>query len=326
MRFSLKDILCRIMGRNKISCGKIGLALGSGSARGWAHIGVIRALEEAGVQIDYIAGTSIGAVVGAVYASGNLDALEEVTRQFDWKQIASFMDIVIPKSGLIDGKKVSAFIRSHVEEVNIEDLQIPFSAIATDLNTGREIIINKGDIIEAVRASVSVPGIFTPVKRNGTFLVNGGLVNPVPVSVLREMGAEYVIAVDLNHDITNSDFHIKTESAPEEHHYADGEEHAEKKNKMLEALNRRVAGVDWSAIKHVKSWMSTGNSLPGIFEVLTSSINVVEAKITATNLITDPPDLLIQPNLGHLRFLDFNRASEAIEEGYRAAKKKIDDL
>lgn len=165
-----------------------GLALGSGSARGWAHIGVIRALAEAGIRVDCIAGASIGAVVGAVFASGNIDALEDVVLQLDWRQITYFFDVILPKSGLIDGKKISTFIRNHVKGINIEELSIPFCAISTDLATGDEVAIRDGDIIEAVRASISVPGIFTPVKKNGAILVDGGLVNPVPVSVAREMG------------------------------------------------------------------------------------------------------------------------------------------
>ncbi len=165
--------------KKRLFSGTVGLALGSGSARGWAHIGVIRALTEAGIHVDYIAGTSIGALVGAVYASGGIGTLENVVLQFDWKQIAYFFDVVLPKSGLLDGKKVSAFIRRHVKEINIEELAIPFCAVATDLGTGNEVILKQGDIIEAVRASISVPGIFTPVKKNGTILVDGGLVNPV---------------------------------------------------------------------------------------------------------------------------------------------------
>lgn len=181
--------------------GKVGLALGSGSARGWAHMGVIKALTEADIRVDYVAGTSIGAVVGAVYASGKIGALEDVALQLDWRQIVSFLDVVFPKSGLIDGKKIADFVRTHVTPKNIEDLTLPFCAISTDLETGSEVVIRKGDVIEAVRASISIPGIFTPVRRNGMILVDGGLVDPVPVRVVREMGADFVIAVDLNHDI-----------------------------------------------------------------------------------------------------------------------------
>ena len=161
---------------------QIGLALGSGSARGLSHIGVIRALEEAGIKVDCIVGTSIGALIGSVYASGKLEALEKVYLDFDWKKIAYFFDVVFPKSGLIDGNKVTDFVREYVHAETIEHLPLPFQVVATDIATGKEIWIDQGDVIEAVRASLSVPGIFTPVRRNGRILVDGGLVNPVPVS------------------------------------------------------------------------------------------------------------------------------------------------
>ncbi len=157
--------------KKRIPSKKVGLALGSGSARGWSHIGVIRALAEAGIRVDYVAGTSIGALVGAVYASGEIDALEEVVLQLDWKEIAYLFDVVLPKSGLIDGKKVSVFIQNHVKKINIEELSLPFCAVSTDLTTGDEVAIREGNIIEAIRASISVPGIFTPVKKKGTILV-----------------------------------------------------------------------------------------------------------------------------------------------------------
>ena len=307
---------------------KIGLALGSGSARGWAHIGVVHALAEAGIHIDYIAGTSIGSVVGAVYASGNIDTLEKVVLQLDWKQIVYFFDVVLPKSGLIDGKKLSAFVRSYVDGIkNIEDLPIPLCAVSTNLATGDEVIIQSGDIIDAVRASISVPGIFTPVKKNGAFLVDGGLVNPVPVSVARQMGADFVIAVDLNHGIAvDKGFRqtappISMVNRPK----TEGGQVTEKKNRILELLNSRFASVEFSALSHIKGWMRTERT-PNIFEVLTSSINIMEAQITATKLKTDPPDLLIQPNLSHIKFLEFNRAEEAIVEGYRETKAQIDRI
>jgi NTE family protein len=307
--------------------GKIGLALGSGSARGWAHIGVVRALSEAGIHVDYVAGTSIGAVVGAVYASGNIDTLQEVAIQLDWKQIAYFFDVVLPKSGLIDGKKLSTFVRSHVNEKNIEDLSIPLCAVSTDLATGDEVVIQSGDIIDAVRASISVPGIFTPVKKNGTFLVDGGLVNPVPVSVVRQMGADFVIAVDLNHGIAGEKGFRQTAppilSVP--HSELEEAQATEKKNKILELLNNRFASVDFHALSQIKEWMKT-ERVPNVFEVLISSINIMEAQITATKLKTDPPDLLIQPNLSHLKFLEFNRAEEAIAEGHRETKAQLDRI
>jgi NTE family protein len=308
----------------KIPSKKVGLALGSGSARGWSHIGVIRALAEAGVQVDYVAGTSIGALVGAVYASGGIDALEEAVLQLDWKKIAYLFDVVFPKSGLIDGKKVTGFIQNHVKEINIEDLCLPFCAVSTDLTTGNEITIKDGNVIEAVRASISIPGIFTPVKKKGTFLVDGGVVNPVPVSVVREMGADFVIAVDLNHnDIGNTGLDKITDiDSNKKFLKIKNRQGQEKKNKLVEALNKRIKTVDFPALTRVKEWMSK-EPLPSIFEVLISSINIMEKQITTIKLKTDPPDILIQPNLGHLKFLEFNRGKEAIDEGYKVSRDKI---
>ncbi len=308
----------------RIPPGKLGLALGSGSARGWAHIGVIRALIEAGIRIDYVAGTSIGAVVGAIYASGNIEALEEIVLQLDWKQIASFLDVVFPKSGLIDGNRISEFIRTHVGAKNIEDLSLPFCAVSTDLITGNEVVIKDGDIIEAVRASISVPGIFTPVRKGDMILVDGGLVNPVPVSVVREMGADLVIAVDLNHDIVEKKGISRTR-IPDSGVLASGMGTSQgftKRSRILDALNKRLETLDIPALTHIRQWMSR-DPVPNIFEVIISSINIMQAQITATRLKTDRPDLLIQPHLGHIRFLEFNKAWEAIAEGYREAKTCI---
>jgi NTE family protein len=300
---------------------KIGLALGSGSARGWAHIGVIEALQEAGIEIDCIAGTSIGAVVGAVFASGNLDKLKEVVLQFDWKQILGFLDVVFPKSGLIDGRKVSDFVRGHVQAKNIEDLSTLFCAVSTNLADGQEVVISKGDLIEAVRASISTPGIFTPVKKDGMVLIDGGLVNPVPVSVVRAMGADLVIAVDLNSDIVRTRGNGKTPPpllAPEDPVAAPVRTAG---STVLSELNRKVSALRMQAMTQAGQWLSR-DPMPNIFEVLQESIHIMEARITESRLQIDPPDLLIQPNLGHIRFMEFNRANEAINAGYTEARKK----
>ena len=310
--------------KKSIPSRKVGLALGSGSARGWSHIGVIRALTEAGIRLDYVAGTSIGALVGAVYASGEIDALEEVVLQLDWKEIAYLFDVVFPKSGLIDGKKVSVFIQNHLNEINIEDLSLPFCAVSTDLGTGDEIAIRDGNIIEAVRASISVPGIFTPLKKNGRILVDGGLVNPVPVSVVREMGADFVIAVDLNHNIIGHTGSCKIPDSDSNTRFSEKKDrqNPEKKNKLLEALNNRLKTVDFSSLTQRRQWMKK-ESLPSIFEILITSISIMETQITAIRLKTDPPDILIRPDLGHLKFLEFNRAGEAIAEGYKECSNQI---
>ena len=306
---------------------KIGLALGSGSARGWAHIGIIQALEEAGIRVNCIAGSSIGAMVGAVHASGRLHALKESALQFDWKKVVRFFDIVFPRSGLVDGNRVSDFLRGHVKEKEIQELQIPFCAVCTGLAAGNEVILRKGDIIEAVRASISIPGIFTPVNKDGMILVDGGLVNPVPVSVARGMGADFVIAVDLNHDIVEKKGFGKCPvSDPEGMSRAnETREGSSLKNGLMNAFNRKMTAIDIPVLAHMRQWI-TEDPMPSIFEVLVASINIMEAQITATQLKNDPPDLLIQPALGHLRILDFHLAETAIAEGYRAARSSIDSM
>lgn len=306
---------------------KIGLALGTGSARGWAHIGVINALNEANIKVDYVAGVSIGAVVGAVYAAGNINALEDVALQVNWKQILSFIDIVFPKSGLIDGNKIADFIRMYIKAKNIEDLPLPFCAVSTDLTTGKEIMIKKGDIVEAVRASISTPGIFTPVIKDNMTLVDGGIVNSVPVSVVRKMGADIVIAVDLTHDIISNRGigKIRTVSPKSMQMVKASDSRPIKKQKFLTSLNTKIRSIDMSALTHIKQWMKI-NTLPNIFEVLLGSLYIMEAQITSIQLKFDPPDLLIQPKLGHLRYLEFHRAQEAILEGYKATKSSLKNL
>ena len=302
---------------------KIGLALGSGSARGWAHIGVIRALAEAGIEIRCIAGTSIGSLVGAAFALNKIDVLEDFARQLDWKQIVSFLDVTFPRSGLIDGEKITDFFRGHVQEINIEELPLRYCAVATDLATGRELVLNKGDLIEAIRASISVPGIFTPVKKNSGFLVDGGLVNPVPVSAARNMGADYVIAVDLNHDIVD-----KRSAAGIASVYSSVASVVVQppipKWRIAQDLTNRFNEFNSPALSQVRQWLHK-DPVPNIFDVLTTSINIMESQITATRLATDSPDLLIQPKLGNIRFLEFHRAEEAIAEGYREAITQLEE-
>ena len=317
----------RLLPRKKRLKGKVGLALGSGAARGWAHIGVIKALSEKNIKIDYVAGTSIGALVGAVFASGKLLALEDIIIKLDWKQIAYFFDIKIPRSGLIDGKKITNFIRSHINKRMIEDLPIPFCAVTTDIQTGNEIIINSGDIIEAVRASISVPGIFTPMKKDDMILVDGGLVNPVPISVVRNMGADYVIAVDLNHNLIHKN-NLKKDKSLNTKNYQPVKkiDKSEKNNNgIFEMLNQKITDSELPGWGYLKKWMNK-EPLPSIFEILTYSINIMSTQITTTRLKVDAPDILIQPELGHIKFLDFNRGKEAIECGYMAAKKAIDNI
>jgi NTE family protein len=182
---------------------KVGLALGSGAARGLAHIGVLRVLKNEGVPIDMIAGTSMGAVIGAVYAlRGNITRMEEIASGMSRMQVLSLVDLTLPRTGLITGQKITTWAKSLIgRDIQFNDLKTPFACVATDIMTGREIVIDEGSVLEAVRASISMPGIFSVVKREGKYLVDGGLVNPVPVSTVRKIGAEFIIAVNVIPDI-----------------------------------------------------------------------------------------------------------------------------
>ena len=300
---------------------RLGLALGAGAARGMAHLGVLRELEEAGLAPDVVAGTSIGALVGGMYAAGKLDRLTEVALGLDWKQIARyFVEISFPRSGLIEGNKLTALLAEIVGEVELTELPLPFRAVTTNLMTGEEVVISDGDLVEAIRASIAVPGIFTPARRGDDLLVDGGLVNPVPVSVCRTMGAERVIAVDLNYGrvkdtrARNSTVKEKSALASQRPNFDAGQ--------IFEWLERNTKQFDIELPNPLKSWMER-HALPNVFDVLGNTLGIIESQIAATRLQVDKPDLLIQPNVGDIRFMDFVHVGEMIEEGRRAAKEAL---
>jgi NTE family protein len=309
---------------------RVGLALGSGSARGLAHLGVIRAIEDAGIEVGCIAGTSIGALVGAIYAAGKLGELEATFLEFDWKKTASFFDVVLPKSGLLDGDKISELVRAHVHADAIESLPTPFAAMATDIVSGEEISIRSGDLIEAVRASISVPGIFTPVRSDGRILVDGGLTNPVPVSTVHDMGAGFVIAVDLNHEIVAGKNlkPLRSTRKPSKAENNTSDIFSRWVNEYrisMKDIRQKLLALDNPASEQFRKWTST-EPLPNIFDVLLASINIMETRITQTRLLLDKPDLIIQPPLGHIRFLEFDRAEEIIEIGYEHTQRQLASL
>ncbi len=258
---------------------RIGLALGSGAARGVAHIGVIRELDRMGIQPDIVTGCSIGALMGGAYAVGRLGAMEEWLLTLNWLQIVRFMDIKLSGGGFMQGEKLLNFFRTHVVDVPIEQLGRPFGCVATDLVSGREVWLQKGSLLEAVRASMALPGLLTPARYGDRWLVDGGLVNPVPVSLCRAMGAEVIIAVNLNGDIVGK--HMQELPAPEK------EEKEEEKQL-------------------------------GMFTVLTESINIMQDRVTRSRMAGDPPEIVIAPRLAHLGMLEFDRAAEAVEEGAAA--------
>ncbi|MBU0678996.1 MAG: patatin-like phospholipase family protein [Verrucomicrobia bacterium] len=298
---------------------KVGLALGAGAARGWAHLGVIDALEDAGVRVDCIAGTSIGALVGGVYSFGAHQDLAELALSLNWRDVIYyFSDLSFSRSGLVDGKKVVDFIGRHMKAADIKDMPIPFAAVATDINTGTEVVMRKGDALAAIRASISLPGIFTPVQIDGRMLVDGGLVNPVPVSVLRQMGADYIIAVDVNHDRVKgaSESQQKKQSPPRRRLPSRGHT-----GRLLAKLSEALDSFDLSSDRF--PWLKKSGSSPHVFDVIGNSLRIMEAQISEVMLKADPPDLLIRPQLGHVGFMEFNKASEVIEAGYAAAKPAV---
>ncbi len=287
---------------------RVGLALGSGSARGWAHVGVIRALEQAGIRPDVVCGTSVGALVGAAYAAGELDRFEQWLLGMRVSDVVGFIDVSL-SGGMLKGERLMEFFRRSFVDRPIEELDMPYAAVGTALHTGAEIWLREGSTVEAVRASIALPALFTPVLRDGTMLVDGGLVNPVPVSLARAMGAEIVIAVDLSSDILGR--HLAEEAQAEAHSSAIGEW----MHKLQENLGELIS-----------SDVPDEPSLPSMLDVMASSINIMQVRITRSRMAGDPPDVIVSPRLAHLGLFDFHRAKEAIDEGKRAVEAILHTL
>ncbi|MFP6558634.1 patatin-like phospholipase family protein [Paraburkholderia sp. B3] len=322
---------------------RIGLVLGGGAARGWAHIGAIRALEEAGIKPDVVCGTSIGALVGAVYANGDLDWLEEWVGKLTWQTVVRLLDLRF-SGGLLGGRKVIDVFANKFNGCGIEELALPFTAIATELDTGREVWLRDGAVAEAVRASIAIPGLFTPIWHDGVWLVDGGLSNPVPVSAARAMRADCVIAVDLNHDLLNGrDLGGMIDTVPrevpvaaagmppasegEEGHEADQESEPPEEAGPPLVLRRNgkpfprwlqpsaTAGSD-----DVRLAPPPSARVPSLLSSIAQSIDIMQVRITRSRLAGEPADVLIQPRLGGMGIFDFHRAAPAIAEGRAAVQ------
>lgn len=300
---------------------RIGLALGSGSARGWAHIGIIQALEQMGIRPQVVSGCSIGGLVGSAYAMGRLEELEERARGLGWKEIVGLFDISF-NGGVIQGERLMDFFRKSVGEATIESLPIPFATVATDLMTGREVWFQTGPLYDAIRASLSLPGLFSPASVNGRFVIDGGLVNPVPVSLCRALGADLVIAVNLNSDVVGK-------------HFDESDDKPAPELQALPEINGDGDANDLSrrfreGIEKVRGYFSSDDdNSPGLFDVLWTSINIMQDRITRSRMAGDPPDVIIEPRLRHLQLMEFHRAAEAIEEGKNSvlrAKVSIDRI
>lgn len=310
--------------RDKVGLGSIrrpmiGLALGGGAARGFAHIGIIKTLAAHGIVPNVVVGTSMGAVVGGAYSAGHLDKLEAWARGLQPRNILSYLDIRLNGSGLIGGAKLAAEIETTLGQNMIEDLPIKFATVATEVRTGHEIWLTHGPMVDAMRASYALPGIFSPVLIGDRWLVDGALVDPVPVSAARALGAEIVIAANLSSDVFRHSTTI----------YSHGPSADVSVSVMPEVEpepRKRGIGKFFSAERTMKREFFGGGGRPGISSVMVDAFNIMQDRITRARLAGDPPDLLISPRVGQIGWFDFHRADELIAHGARAAERAIDSI
>jgi len=311
---------------------KIGLALGSGASRGLAHIGVLKALIEEGISIDYISGSSMGALVGAYFASkGEVATLEKMILGVDWKKLARLIDpnLIFMLKGLIHGQKIKELLQVIIGDVEFKDLKIPLVVVATDVNTGEEVIIKEGSVIEAVRASISMPAIFMPVKYGRRFLIDGGVVNPVPAGIVRNMGATFVIACNVIQKLKNKRMQVRKKKT--------SRVISKSQTKAVNSLNGRVNRIIqkmnfkdfWKVfatlqVKVQKRVKRIDPNTPNIFEVLIQSVYLMEYEIA--KLKAKEADIVITPDVGILKVLDFYHRKEAIIKGFEAAKKVLPNI
>jgi NTE family protein len=293
----------------------IGIALGGGAARGWAHIGVLKTLLDAGIKPDIVAGTSIGAVVGGCYVADRLDALERFARELTRRRVFGYLDLNLAGSGLITGQRLCDRLEEQLGDRTIETLEAPFTAVANEIGTGHEVWLSQGRLVDAIRASYALPGIFRPVNINGRWLFDGALVNPVPVSVCRALGARYVIAVNLNTEMFGRGT-VAPQIAADRHDTPTTETSEIRGNNgraALKLLQRQLFGKG-------------GDDVPGISTVVIEAFNIVQDRIARSRLAGDPPDVMVSPRLGGIGPFDFHRADEVIERGAAAASRVIEDI
>ncbi len=283
----------------------IGLALGSGSARGWAHIGIIQGLEGIGIRPQVIAGTSVGALVGAVYVSGQLEEFTDWVLKLTPRDVFGLMDLSF-SGGMVSGRRLFGFFEEKHRNPNIEDLEKRFVSVATEMSSGREIWITRGPIISAARASCAIPGLFSPVKHEQRWMLDGGLVNPVPVSACRAMGADVVIAVNLNAQLVGR--HLSRAGQAEV---------------VREASTRQEKNL-WQRM--IASLSSGDDDRPSVFDVVAASVNILQDRLTRSRMAGDPPEITLLPVLSDFALMDFHRARECIEEGRRLVEENAATL
>ncbi|MBE0574336.1 MAG: patatin-like phospholipase family protein [Desulfuromonadales bacterium] len=302
---------------------KLGVALGSGAARGLAHIGVLKVLEEADIQIDIVTGTSMGAFIGAMYAAGvPVTQMERVALEIDWFSMARLLAPVMPTSGLSDGKKLVAFMAELLPVRDFKDLQLPLAVTATDINTGEAIIIKQGDLLEALHASLAFPGIFSPVRFGQRFLVDGGLCNPIPADVARSLGAEKIIGICTIPAVVKQ---TPETFMPTMH---GGSRTINRWRDFFST--RRIEQAFRSALGHETEESLDGMldtpKIPNIFRVCAQSVAIMENVINELQLRQNPHDLIIRPLLEGVTLLEFHRAKEVIAAGEAATRAALPQI
>ena len=291
---------------------KIGLVLGSGASRGWSHIGIIKALLREGIEPDIVCGTSVGAMIGGSYLAGNLEKLENWVLGSTRTDVLKFFKVKFSQSGFVDNERMIAFLHDYVaaKDVQIQDLPKRFAAVSTMLENGREAWFQEGELAEAVRASMALPGLFPAVRKDHRWMVDGGLVNPVPVTTCRALGADIVIAVNLNSDIIGKRNNKKPETT------------AIEKKGVLQNLKQTTREYSNSIFPE----RERPDEPPGLITAITNSINIVQDRITRSRLAGDPAEVVISPRLAHIGMLEFHRAAEAIEEGENCVQNQLAEI
>jgi len=302
--------------------GKIGIALGGGAARGWAHIGVIKALRDAGIHPDIVVGTSIGAVVGGCYVANHLDHLEEFATGLSKRSVFSYLDFSLTGTSLISGQRLCSKLEARIKIRRIEDMEKKFAAVATEMESGHEVWLKRGRLIDAMRASYAIPGVFRPVRVKNRWLMDGAIVNPVPVSVCRALGARTVIAVNLNSDSCKQGTIIPDYDFGDEPVVSCHEEPVQAEAPQQEPGNTR------SALKllHRQFFGEKNDDTPGMTSVMMDAVNITQDRIARSRLAGDPPDLMISPRLDDIGLFEFYRANEAIEAGRAATNFKLNEF
>ncbi len=309
---------------------RIGLALGGGSARGWAHIGVIEALQEAGIVPEIVAGCSIGAVVGGAYAAGKIDRLKHFALSLTKRRVMGLVDLRIAGSGLIAGERIARRLSQELSGRRIEALPVAFACVATELGTGHEVWLTNGPLVESVRASYAIPGLFPPVSLDSRLLMDGTLVNPVPVRLARELGADVVICVNLGCDPRVRGSVIRPEAPPDDDDVLEAELERVVETRSRWALLRgaglRIVGRGAPRLRPAAKATGEKSAAPGAARVMFDAFNITQDRISRARLAVDPPDVTVSPRLAAMGLFEFHRAAEGIALGREAGRAALPEI